>query len=410
VAVGSRITTLRLQRLRFFDIDSTRQQCSALFFAITTRARRLDLNRWPVCCAKLVKPLTLLFLLIVSFNTNATNKVALVIGNSQYQHAEHLPVPANDAQAVAKQLRKLGFKTIEGIDVTKGEMKSLLRRFSKKLTNETVALFYYAGHGIQRDGKNYLIPINADIKKAYELEDAGMDLRIVLQAFNEVKPRLAIALIDACRDNPFEKNYQDLTRGIKLHGSGLADMRQSAGGTILSYATEPGKTAIDGYGKHSPYTAALLKYINVPGLSVHDMLNEVGLDVLKATDQEQKPWVASSPVGRFCFAGCENQIPQLAKVNQRTTADSLKLAMQTGDLPKIEQLVYLNKQQNTFLQRLFSSYTSFSVKISTTKRTRSTQGRYRSPKASVKILEAVNHKGNRVIPSKKWNTISLTFR
>ena len=214
---------------------------------------------------RLTKGMAALMLVVLSSNAFAVNKLALVIGNSRYQHAEHLPIPANDARAISKQLTTLGFKTIEGIDVSKGEMKALLRRFSKKLTPDTVALFYYAGHGIQRDGKNYLIPVNADIKEAYELEDAGMDLNIVLQAFGEVKPKLAIAFIDACRDNPFEKRYKRTTRALQQRGAGLADVRDRAGGTILSYATEPGKTAIDGYGEHSPYTEALLKYMKVPG-------------------------------------------------------------------------------------------------------------------------------------------------
>ena len=152
----------------------------------TTNTFGTDLRLPPLRTIGLLRTTATLVLLLITANSFAASKVALIIGNSRYQHAEHLPIPADDAKAVSKQLRSLGFKTIEGIDVTKGEMTALLRRFSKRITPDSVALFYYAGHGIQRDGKNFLIPVNADIKKAYELEDAGMDLNTVLQAFNEL--------------------------------------------------------------------------------------------------------------------------------------------------------------------------------------------------------------------------------
>jgi len=381
--------------------------------SITHKKNKTSLTLSLARNASVPRMFTALILLLLTTSSFASNKVALIIGNSRYQHAEHLPIPAGDAKAVSKQLRTLGFKTIEGIDVSKGEMKALLRRFAKKLTPDTVALFYYAGHGIQRDGKNYLIPVNADIKKAYELEDAGMDLNIVLEAFSQVKPKLAIALIDACRDNPFEKRYKGSTRGLQQKGSGLADVRDNAGGTILSYATEPGKTAIDGYGEHSPYTAALLKYIKIPGLSIHDMLNEVGLEVLRTTNRDQQPWVASSPVARFCFAGCElNTTPTLAikkrKPSNKQTA--LKVALQSGSFKDIKKLVFMSKKQKKFLQSLFKTYASLAVEIKTTTQTRSTKGRNRGGKALITITEAINKRGNRVVPSEHWNSMSFSYR
>ena len=360
-----------------------------------------------------IKILAALLLLCLTPIVNAASKIALIIGNSKYQYAEHLPIPANDAKAVSNQLRTLGFETVEGIDVSKGEMKALLRRFSDKLELNSVALFYYAGHGIQRDGKNFLIPVNADIKKAYELEDAGMDLNIVLEAFNEVKPKLAIALIDACRDNPFEKRYKATTRGLRQQGAGLADVRDHAGGTILSYATEPGKTAIDGYGEHSPYTAALLKYMKVPGLSVHDMLNEVGLEVLRTTNEDQQPWVASSPVARFCFAGCNaSTTPTLAIKKSKATGKhmALKVALQSSNFKDLKKLVFMSKKQKAFLQRLFTTYASLAVDVSSATKTRSTKGGKRNPEVIVTITEAINKRGNRVIPSTQWNSISFSYR
>jgi len=354
------------------------------------------------------KYISILILLMFSSSSYALRKVALVIGNSQYTHAEYLPIPANDANAMARQLRRLGFDTIKGIDVSKGEMKALLNRFSRKLTADSIALFYYAGHGIQSNDKNYLIPVNADIQNAYELEDAGMNFDIVLQALNSVNPELAVAMIDACRDNPFEKRYRNLTRGIEQHGEGLADVRSKAGGTILSYATEPGRTAMDGKGEHSPYTSALLKYIKVPGLSVHDMLNEVGLEVLRTTNQNQKPWIASSPVKKFCFAGCDISKSEKKKRNQNEKIDNLKFALQIGDLDTIKKIAKVNEQQHKTLEDIFAAYETFSVNI---KKTRKNQlGKKQDQIASILFTEAVNRKGNRVIPSDKWNTMSLILK
>ena len=364
--------------------------------------------KYRVCC------FVFIILASICVDSSAESKIALVIGNGKYQHAENLPIPANDARAISKQLQQLGFTTIEGIDVTKGEMKSLLRRFSKKLTTDTIALFYYAGHGIQREGKNYLIPVNADIKKAYELEDAGLDLNTVLQAFNQYLPKLSIALIDACRDNPFEKHYTAASRGYQQKSIGLADLRDSAGGTILSYATEPGKTAVDGYGEHSPYTSALLKYIKVPGLSVHDMLNEVGLEVLRSTNKDQKPWLASSPVSRFCFSGCDLPASTL-KISTNTPVSqsvALKQAIQTADFESLRKLVVLSKKQHDFMQRLFATYPSMSVSVTNENSTRSTHTNRnsRDQKVSIVIKEAKNHKGNRVIPTDAWRSLSFSYR
>lgn len=359
----------------------------------------------------------LLLLLLLPALSLANNKAALVIGNGQYKHADNLPNPENDAIAIAQKLKKLGFRVVQGINLSKSEMDRLIRKFTAQLNAETIALFYYAGHGIQKDGKNYLIPVNAAITQSYQIEYASIELSMILAAINESHPKLSIALIDACRDNPFEKRIQGKTRGVAFRGNGLAPI-ENVRGTILSYATEPGSTAVDGYGEHSPYTAALLEYMQVPGLSVQEMLNETGLAVMSATNGEQKPWFASSPIAKFCFGDCNPQ-PSTAHSSITTLSASknldkiakIKQAMEMGDLNTLRKLAVLDEKQESLLQNIFGAYAKLSV--TTWVPTRSIQA---GPKGvdqdgvTVNIIEAMNHKGNRVIPSEKWNYLTLKLQ
>ncbi len=261
---------------------------------------------------------------LISTELYARDRFALVVGNSQYQQVEHLPNPVNDAHAMSRKLTQLGFKVTELHDQSRAQMKSTLRQFSDQLSPDSVALFFYAGHGIQYQGKNYLIPIDADISKSYEIEYQAIDLNMILSALNEVEPMLSVVMLDACRDNPFERQIRGISRTTNLRGSGLATI-QNTRGTILSYATEPGNVATDGVGSHSPYTQAMLKYLGVPELSVQDMLNQVGLAVMEATQGSQKPWFSSSPVPRFCLAGCDAALNQNASISADFSAPLIAL-------------------------------------------------------------------------------------
>ncbi len=263
---------------------------------------------------------------LISTELYAGDRFALVIGNSQYQQVEYLVNPINDAQAMSRKLRELGFKVTELHDQSKNQMKATLRQFSEQLNSESVALFFYAGHGIQYEGKNYLIPIDADISKSYEIEYQAIDLNMILSALNEAEPILNIVMLDACRDNPFERQIRGISRSTNLRGSGLASIQNSRG-TILSYATEPGNVATDGVGSHSPYTSAMLKYLGMPGLSVQDMLNQVGLAVMNATQGNQKPWFSSSPVPKFCLAGCDIALNQKPSISADFSAPFINLQL-----------------------------------------------------------------------------------
>ena len=332
-----------------------------------------------------------------AIDNDRTSKIALVIGNSHYKNIETLRNPSNDAELVAKQLKKLGFKVILGRDTSFDSMKNLLRDFARQINKDSIALFYYAGHGIQHQGSNYLIPIDADIKKAYEIEYFSVDLNMIVSALDEASPLLSVAFVDACRNNPFKKRGL-FRNGLNQHAGGLAAVNSRAG-SILSFATEPGNTAVDGTGKHSPYSMALAKKLVEPGLTVQEMLNAVGLAVLNATDGKQKPWYSSSPVAKFCFAGCNGL------THSTSVADALQSAIQEANIGKVKQLAVINRQQETMLNALFKNYISFKTQsLSTSKSANNTS------KVTIHITEAVNRFGNRVIPSEQWAFVEFSLQ
>ncbi len=363
-----------------------------------------------------------LFIVLVAISSDViaadsaitTTRVALVIGNSNYFHADFLPNPVSDAKAISQKLVNLGFDVVEGIDQSRSEMKALLRKFVAKLDNRSIALFYYAGHGIQHQKRNFLIPVDADINDVHEVEFSGIDLDMILIALKNHRPKLSIGLLDACRNNPFEKRIRDkvLARSGVYRGGGLAAVN-SVNGTILSYATEPGNVAIDGYEDHSPYTAALLKYLAQPGLSVQDMLNKVGLDVAAVTNGDQNPWVSSSPIPEFCFAGCDVDSvissAQMASIDDskvNATIILLMRAMEQRDLAAIKKLALLSEEQETLLEGIFSTYSKLTLAALVPMKSDDLS----VPNVVLNIQEAINHKGNRVLPSLEWKHISLRLK
>ena len=230
----------------------------------------------------------------------AGKRVALVIGNSAYRSVPQLSNPANDARLIARTLRGLGFALVGGdaqVDLDKPHFDAALQSFSDQLLGAEVSLFYYAGHGLQVGGKNFLVPIEAHPTKEADAFLQMIDTSIVLSQMEGSGARLNIVLLDACRNNPFAG------RGSRDSAGGLAQM-QAPEGTLISYATQPGAVAQDGADGDSPYTKALAATIARPGLGLFDAFNEVGLAVKRATGGAQQPWVSSSPIdGVFYFAG-----------------------------------------------------------------------------------------------------------
>ena len=238
----------------------------------------------------------LLFSILLTLTpvVGAAERVALVVGNAAYeQELAALKNPVNDATAVAAALRRLGFEVIEGRDVDKDTFYAKITAFSTAARSATIALFFYAGHGLQVDGRNYLAPVDLQLETRQDLRQHAIELAAVLDV---MRSATNLVILDACRNNPLAG---ELARSLGLSremaaSRGLARVEESASGTLIAYATEPGAVAADGLGKHSPYTAALLEHLETPGLSVADLFTEVTASVLERTDKKQKPWTHSS--------------------------------------------------------------------------------------------------------------------
>ena len=229
----------------------------------------------------------------------AAKRVALVIGNSTYRNVPRLDNPSNDAKLMARTLLGLGFELVGGgaqVDLDKPHFDAALQSFSNEVQGADVGLFYYAGHGLQVGGRNFLVPVEANPTKEADVYLQMVDTQIVLSQMEGAGTKLNIVLLDACRNNPFG------VAGLRATGGGLAQM-QAPEGTLISYATQPGNVALDGAKGDSPYTMAVAETISRPGLGLFDAFNEVGLSVKRATGGAQQPWLASSPIeGRFSFA------------------------------------------------------------------------------------------------------------
>ena len=226
------------------------------------------------------------------------SRTALVIGNADYAN-NPLANPVNDANAIAKLLNKRGFKVISALDANQRQMETAINKFATLLTaNQGIGVFYYSGHGLQVDGENYLIPINAEISDETDVKYKAVDAGQILDKMAAAKNNLNIVILDACRVNPW-------LRGRGSNYRGLATMQ--AHGTLIAYATAPNSTASDGdeADANGLYTKHLLKSMQTPGWEVEKMFKQVGIAVENESKGEQSPWYHSSLRGEFCFSGCK---------------------------------------------------------------------------------------------------------
>jgi hypothetical protein len=227
-------------------------------------------------------------------------RVALVIGNSEYINTPRLANPKNDAADMAAELQKLGFRVIEGRDLDKVAMDRKIRDFAQALVGAEVGLFFYAGHGLQVGGQNYLVPTDAELKTASALDFEMVRLDLVHRTM-ERETLTNILIIDACRDNPLARNLARAlgTRSIQI-GRGFAPV-ESGEGTLIGFSTQPGNVALDGKGRNSPYASALLKHLPTPGEDLPTILINVRNDVMEATGRRQVPWEHSALTAKFYF-------------------------------------------------------------------------------------------------------------
>ena len=239
-------------------------------------------------------------MLAVSASAQAENRVALVIGQSAYRTVTALPNPANDAKAMSQLLGDAGFEVTTASDLSQKDMTDKVEDFAAKIAAkgpDTVALLFYAGHGLQIDGENYLVPVDVDPKREADIPFQAVRLNDILNTLNSVPSKMRILLLDACRNNPFPAINQTTGRGLAL-----VDTKTGAPGTFLSYSTSPGAEAEDGNGADSPYTTALLAVAREPGLQIEDAFKRVRVSVNKATEGRQTPWESSSLIEDFAFA------------------------------------------------------------------------------------------------------------
>ncbi len=238
--------------------------------------------------------LPLLFLLLIADRCLASQRVALVIGNGSYASAP-LKNPVNDAKDITSLLESFDFEVIRKINVNKRQMLSGISTFAKKLNNSEIGLFYYAGHGMQIDGRNYLIPVGVNVDAETDVEFEAVDAGRIIRRMKTVNNPLNVVILDACRNNPFARSFRSTNKG-------LARM-DAPKGTIIAYATGAGEVAVDGKGRNGIFTKHLLQAMKKPGSDIRDVINEAGMGVMVETDDRQIPWISNSPVPTYYLAG-----------------------------------------------------------------------------------------------------------
>ena len=242
----------------------------------------------------------------------AESRHALVIGNSAYQTVPALPNPANDARAMTDFLKSAGFEVTSISNLTLGDMRQAISQFADTLAGkgpDAVAAIYYAGHGLQVDGENFLVPIDASIVREADVPLQALRLVDLMNALAAIPSKSRIVMLDACRNNPFSEIN-------KVTGRGLAIV-DAPPGTIISYATSPGSEALDGEGANSPYTTAILAAAREPGLPVEQAFKRVRYAVNSATNKQQLPWESSSLTSDFSFFPSGSETPQVTQASVR---------------------------------------------------------------------------------------------
>jgi hypothetical protein len=227
----------------------------------------------------------------------AETRVALVIGNGAYETLAHLKNPPSDAKLIAQTLRGLKFDVVEQVEADERTMKRAIQEFGRRIEKagkDTVSLFYFAGHGLQVNGVNYLIPTKAQIRRQNDVEIEAVDVGLVLRQMEDAGSRVNIVILDACRNNPLSGGQRSMTRGLALVNAPQ--------GSLVAFSTAPGGVSVDGDGQNSPYTQALARAMTRSGFAAEQVFREVRVEVLEATGRQQVPWESSSLTGAFYFS------------------------------------------------------------------------------------------------------------
>ncbi len=287
---------------------------------------------------------------LIQEDSRSEKRVALVIGNSAYPTAP-LKNPVNDAQDMAQALRGLGFDVIYRENLNQNDMKRVIREFGAKIRNGGVGLFYYAGHGVAVKGINYLVPVDAKVESEEEVEYECVDAGFVLAQMDSAGNRLNIAILDACRNNPFARSFRSASRG-------LAQM-DAPSGTLIAYATAPGSVASDGSARNGLYTQELLKFVRTPGLGIEEVFKQVRISLRNLTQGKQTPWESSSLTGDFYFSGSDQGTQQTSTIQ---TFVPLKFYWEYKGEPEPGKRIWYQNDAVTWIEQYSSGFeTVFSV-------------------------------------------------
>ena len=253
-------------------------------------------------------------LLLGAHSASAESRLALVIGQSAYKSVPALPNPINDAKAVSRMLTDSGFEVSIASDLSQSQIRDALSEFAGKVASkggDSIALVFYAGHGVQIDGENFLVPVDIDPKRESDIPIQAVRLNDVLNTLTSAPSKMRILMVDACRNNPFPEIS-------KSAGGGLAiiDAKIGAPNTFLSFSTSPGTVAEDGVGANSPYTTALLAAAREANIPIEETFKRTRVSVNKATDGRQTPWDSSSLTEDFRFSGTPVAGPKLASTKK----------------------------------------------------------------------------------------------
>jgi formylglycine-generating enzyme required for sulfatase activity len=270
-------------------------------------------------------------------------RVALVIGNGSYKNSP-LKNPVNDARDMAVKLRGLGFTVIERNNLVVKQIGSTLREFRSKLTPGSVALVYYAGHGLQIKGDNYFPTVDADITGEEDVPNQSLAMKQIMDVLGDAKTRLNLVFLDACRNNPYSRSFRSGSDGLSKVNAPT--------GTLISFATRPGSVAADGVGRNGLYTGALLEAMDNRGQPIEQVLKRVVTSVKAGSRNQQEPWMEGSIEGEFCFGNCTT-VAQVGVSDDRALWDSVKDSRDVNDL---------NAYMRKFPQGLFSEIASNRIK------------------------------------------------
>ena len=280
----------------------------------------------------------------VTSEATSNKRQAFVIGNSEYQYAGRLRNPVNDARAIGSTLQQLGFEVTTLTNASQRQMERSIKQFGRQLRDSKgVGLFYYAGHGMQFDGENYLLPTDIDPSTEEDVRYDAVPVGKLLAQMRAADNKMNVVILDACRNNPFARSFRTFNPGLV--------QVNAAAGTFISFATAPGQVAADGSGNNGLFTSKLLQHLKTPGIRIEEVFKRTTVDVYEASNKRQAPWVQYSVIGDFFFVP-KGKNPQ---VFNQTALNDLQERADAEQAARLEQQ-RLEAQWKEWQQKMQEDY------------------------------------------------------